>query len=110
MGKLHDLREVVSAPGWLLQMLATVSNEEATNIAIVLWGIWYARNMKVWENKTLIPEITVEWSKKQVLEWKEVQKKKSNQSVPLNRQLMDGQSWVPCIEGGLKLNVDASVI
>lgn len=32
----YDPREVFSAPDWLLQKLGTTTNDEATNIAIVL--------------------------------------------------------------------------
>ena len=49
MNLSYDMRNADSASNWLLHKLATTTDEEASVIATVLWGIWYARNLNVWE-------------------------------------------------------------
>ena len=49
-GVSYDLSMEVSAPSWLLTKLGSFSCDELMNIAKVLWGIWFFRNQRVWEN------------------------------------------------------------
>ncbi|XP_074352092.1 uncharacterized protein LOC141691253 [Apium graveolens] len=51
------------------------------HIATGFWGIWHARNLKVWKEKQVTPELAMQWSSKMAPE-----------------------------EGRVKLNVDASVV
>ena len=39
--------------GWILQCLADYTPEKSATMAMVLWGIWSARNLKVWEKEHL---------------------------------------------------------
>ena len=69
------------------------------------------RNKKVLENSSATPAAAMEWSKKQVLEWREVQKKKrDSHAVSARGAVRDDQKWTALDEGDLKLNVDASVV
>lgn len=65
-----DARLTESALMWLLEKLSNESNKNT-----VLWGVWFARNKKVWENKQLTPAVIVEMSYKQIIEWQEALKR-----------------------------------
>lgn len=60
-------------PGWLLEKLSSETHSNISNISAVMWGIWFARNQQIWENKVLTPAVAVEWSLKQIVEWREAQ-------------------------------------
>ncbi|KAL8123154.1 hypothetical protein AgCh_011229 [Apium graveolens] len=110
IGLVYNMWEVENASEWLLERMCNESHENKVKIAVVLWGIWYARNKKVWEGKQMSPEITVAWSSKQVSEWREVHKKKSQQSAGRSSNTVQRiREWVPPEVGSVKLNVDASV-
>lgn len=106
----YDMHEVESAPDWLLEKLSTTSTIEKEKITMVLWGIWFAINQKMWEGKNITPTILMEIGSKQMSEWQEAMKKKvlSLSAPPV---APDDRSWIwhPADEGCLKLNVDASV-
>lgn len=111
MNTEYDMREVYEAPSWVLHKLATISGDEATKVATVLWGVWYARNLKVWENKVLSPVLAMEGSSKQIMERREaLARRTSEQSNSKSDQTRRIQRWAPPVEGVLKLNVDVSVL
>lgn len=66
LGLEFDTSTIESCPDWLLQSLVSESHERLVQVATVLWGIWSARNLKVWENKVVPPELSMQWSAKQV--------------------------------------------
>lgn len=109
-GLKFDMNTVESAADWLLQKFASEPQEVSDKIATTLWGIWYARNAKVWDNKYLTPALTIEGSTRQVTEWQEAQKKivRNRSSGSKCSHSMNVKWQAPDIEK-LKLNVDASV-
>ena len=99
-----------SAPDWLLQRLAEDDKERMVQVATILWSIWTARNMKVWENKVIPPDLITENSAHQIHQWREMQPRKVvNSSINQQRQ-NDGDHWVAPEVGKVKINVDASVV
>lgn len=95
---------------WLLQFLSSSSEEDIITIATGLWGIWYARNMRVWENKLLSPALTIEWSRKQIIDCREARRKQQtsqNNAAGSGRGTLLG--WTTPALGEFKLNVDASI-
>lgn len=48
-----NMANVENASDWLLQKLSGEPKDVNVQIATVLWGIWYARNLKVWDSKRL---------------------------------------------------------
>lgn len=66
---------VESAADWLLERLVKENHDVVVKIAIGLWGIWSARNVKVWENKQISLAIAMDCSIKQISERREVRKK-----------------------------------
>lgn len=109
-GLSYDMWEVESAPVWLLHKLCTETSENLIKIATVLWGIWWARNKRVWENKEITPDVAIDWSSKQVLDWREMQKRRSQaHKQSLQPTVKPGTKWVPPPLDTYKINVDASV-
>lgn len=60
VGLNYDMREVHSATDWLLQKLEKGKHDEITSICLVLWGIWFWRNKKVWQNQCIKSAIAME--------------------------------------------------
>lgn len=58
----YDMKEVESAPQWVLNKLETAKHEDVINICVVLWGIWFWRNKRVWNDQVVNPVITMEKS------------------------------------------------
>lgn len=70
MGMHFDMWSVEDAAEWLLNKLETGRYAELIRIAMTLWTIWFFRNKKVWDNKVVTPKFAVDWSLKQLQEWK----------------------------------------
>lgn len=56
------LQVVESAPKWLLEVISKGFVMVSEKVVVVLWGIWFARNKKVWEGKLLSPAVAMEIS------------------------------------------------
>lgn len=104
----YDMREEESAPQWVLNKLETAKHEEVTGICVVLWGIWYWRNQRVWHNKSMNPAIAMDNSFKMLSEWKAVRKKVQVSIERRDEGVSAVRRWQPPKSDSLKLNVDAS--
>lgn len=106
----YDMSTVEHVPEWVLLKLAEAPAEEVIRIFVVLWGIWFWRNKKVWENRSVSADFAMEGSFKMVNEWKEA-KRKQTTAVQDRRKSVHkhGYKWTPPEVGALKINVDASV-
>ena len=69
--------------------------------ATVLLGIWMVRNNRVWEGKWVSPAMAVEWSLKQINEWKQAVSLVQGMRVASNVQNQavhqDEIKWQPLI-------------
>lgn len=50
-GLKYDTDMVGSTPEWPIQKINEGLSTEISKIATVLWGIWYWRNKRVWDDK-----------------------------------------------------------
>lgn len=106
----YDMSSEVSAPGWLLSKLDNCSSAEATKIARVLWGVWFLRNKKVWENRVVTAGIAMTWNAKTISDWKEARDKRLVQAVKVSSVRPPVTiKWEKPELGGYKLNVDAAI-
>ncbi|KAL8134789.1 hypothetical protein AgCh_009705 [Apium graveolens] len=110
MGMSYDLFTEMSPSSWLLTKLASSSSDEILNIARVLWGVWFFRNQRVWENKSVTAATAMSWSIKNISDWKEAlddraRRRTSNSTSVIQRPV----KWRKPDLGSLKLNVDAAV-
>lgn len=65
----------------------------------------------MWENKVLSPEVAMQWSIKQVSQWREVQSLKTGRSnLRTQGQALEAGRWKAPEVNKLKVNVDASVV
>lgn len=110
VGLSLDMWSVESAPEWLLQQLANSNGERIVKIVTTLWSIWTARNMKIWEQKFINPNVIVEWSVKYVTDWCEAKKRSLKTRISgTTGELTAEARWSPPNVNHFKLNVDASV-
>ena len=106
---VYDMHDVQSAPQWvLINKLETAKHEEAVNICIILWGIWFWRNKKVWNNQVVNPAIAMEHSFNIVRDWRTASQKTQLHSSRKEVAVAEDRRWKPPAVGTLKLNVDAS--
>lgn len=76
LGLGFDNSQIFSCSKWLLQKLAVEPLDRLAQIATVLWGIWSARNLKVWHSKTLTTQLAMQWGILQVKQWRDSQQLK----------------------------------
>ncbi|XP_074357898.1 uncharacterized protein LOC141697415 [Apium graveolens] len=89
--------------------MATGSDSELIKISTVLWRVWFARNKRIFENKSMTPAATMSWSGKQILEWQTINKKSLVAGNGGNDKQVDDRKWKPPDAGYSKINIDASV-
>lgn len=110
VGLLFDTMAIESAPEWLLQKLSDDTEDSLIKISAVLWGIWFARNNKIFEGKNITPAAVVRWSRSQIEEWRAVNRKKlRNQNRLMIDQQLYKDKWSRPGIGKFKVNVDAAV-
>ncbi|XP_017224846.1 uncharacterized protein LOC108201070 [Daucus carota subsp. sativus] len=94
---------------WLLDRFNSEPDDVLIKIAVVLWGIWFARNKRIFENTNLTPAMAMNWSKIQVEEWRQANKKLQVDTDPLSSSARADIKWKPPSHGVFKVNVDAAV-
>lgn len=106
-----DMSREEYAPSWLLSKLQTDTQENLVSIAAVLWGIWYARNRRVWDEKEVPPKLAVQGRLKKINEWENAVKRVKEMSQNRNQgsNAASTDRWKRPEEGSLKAHVDASV-
>lgn len=53
-------RAIENCNDWVLKCLAAYNAEVMENMAKVLWGIWLARNLRVWEEKNVTADTAMQ--------------------------------------------------
>lgn len=110
MGLQFNMWEVENAHSWLLERLSTDSYESLSKVAMTLWGIWFFQNKKVLENKVVTSQFAMNWSMKQLEEWRaahvKVNLKQSAQGITKQKPRT---KWGTPAAGAFKLNVDVAV-
>ncbi|KAK1396329.1 hypothetical protein POM88_006192 [Heracleum sosnowskyi] len=69
---------------------------------MTLWGIWFARNHKVWEGKIINPSTVVEISMKQKHDWQEAMKSKQLKTAALSMKPAEMQRRIRTLNGNLR--------
>lgn len=108
-GLCFDMSQVYSAPDWLIHKLDTANQEESIMVASVLWGIFFWRNKKVWEDKAVTTDVAMVLSLNNVLDWRKARVQKGL-GCPGNRNIVcsNDRKWKPPPHSAVKVNVDAS--
>lgn len=71
MGVDVDSWDIEDSSEWLLRKLANGPKQELIKISTVLAGVWFTRNKNIFEHKSMTSEAVMEWSKKQISDWRE---------------------------------------
>lgn len=80
-------------------------------ISMIIWEIWSARILKIWQDKVVTAQQTIQLSALQVTQWRESQQRvQSNGRVCGYHTLVGDIIWKPPREGWLEVNVDAHII
>lgn len=79
-GFQFDMSTVDSAPDWLLNKLDTADNDELVNICTILWGVWFWRNKKVWEDRGVSTATAMDGSFNSLREWRNARAVRSGNS------------------------------
>lgn len=104
------MSEVEYSPDWLLQKLSMADHDEIILIAKVLYGIWFFRNKKVWENKTVNSRVTMDWSVKYFADWKLAKASRTQVTIASTVRCQPlVHRWKPLELGSFKLNTDAAI-
>lgn len=104
------MQKVEYAPDWLIERVGSGTHIEIVLITKVLWGIWFFRNKKIWENKVVSHVIVMDWSSKFFSDQKQAKAQRNNlQKSNVEHVVCHSHRWVPPPSGWLKLNVDAAV-
>lgn len=110
-GLSFDLWEIGDVSNWLLNKLMTESHVQISKIAMILWTIWFFRNKRVWEEKSVNPVFAVDWGLKQLHDWKkavaQVQNSQQAYTTVINKENV---KWVKPEQGKFKVNVDAGIV
>lgn len=68
-GGEYDISDVEHLSTWVLEKLSSETNSDLVRIARTLWGIWFARNKRVWEGKQMAPNVSMEIAANMIDEW-----------------------------------------
>ncbi|KAL8135927.1 hypothetical protein AgCh_010516 [Apium graveolens] len=100
--------EVLST--WVLERMGSESEERLMKLVKAMWGIWWARNRRVWENKVVPPLRAIETCSKMISEWQATQEKAQSSVMGGGRLGNRGViKWQPPLLGWHKANVDAAI-
>lgn len=106
----ESMDDVKHASSWLLDMFSKEDAEVLQKMAIVLSGIWFSRNRKVWEGKIITLAVTFDLSSKQVQDWQEANcRRQSDNNHSAASNVVSQIVWQPPPLGQFKLNVDAAL-
>jgi hypothetical protein len=105
---------------WLIYMVNSLKEEDIAYIAAIIYGIWYARNQHVFDNRDIEEWATLDNATKSIQEYKQATCREGpNQGInrsrgPNNqhRQNPNGnrnQGWSKPEEGTIKINCDANL-
>lgn len=62
LGRDFDTIEIETVSSWILEKLGTELEGKLIKLVKIFWGIWWARNKKVWDNSLVPPLVAMETS------------------------------------------------
>ncbi|XP_074378180.1 uncharacterized protein LOC141719707 [Apium graveolens] len=90
------MSQVHYAPDCLLSKLATSSQAENIKLSTVLWGIWFWRNKRVWEDKLVNADLAMDLSFNSFFEWRKARlKERYVGTVHREGSVKNDHKWCP---------------
>ncbi|XP_074327679.1 uncharacterized protein LOC141665589 [Apium graveolens] len=94
---------------WVQGIFESTSHDMRAKVATLCWGIWKARNEKVWNNKISSVNGVLSSAVSYLTQWKSTQSR-FFEALPQAGCAEDGaMSWVKPHEDSVKINVDAAL-
>lgn len=75
----------------------------------ILWGIWFFKNKRVWEDKTVTAHVVVKWGKSRIAEWSQAKKHVQQQGSGKSAKPNQVHKWKKPAPGAFKINVDVAI-
>lgn len=54
---------VEDAISWLVNMVSSQPSDILIKMVTILWGVWFFKNKRVWENRFVSAKVAMKWSK-----------------------------------------------
>lgn len=106
----YDWSSVENAHEWLFEKISCAPVDEVARICTVLWGVWFWRNKKVWDDKTVTPAFAMDSCFRIYSEWLDAKKQNvPNLSQSKSNRKKGDNIWQPPKLDSFKVNVDASL-
>lgn len=94
LGLGYDWSNVEHAHDWLLEKISNAPADEVVKVCIVLWGVWFWRNKKVWDEKFVTSAFAMDSNFKMYSESIDAKRKQSitvSQARPV--KVNSGNRW-----------------
>lgn len=99
----------VNFAGWFEHVMGQYSNGMISNIGMLLWSIWNARNSVVWQGTYMHVDEVIRVARSTLDQWLEAQKKNFIPSVVTVYAMEGSELWTKPVGETIKINVDAAL-
>nr|GMD87065.1 uncharacterized protein LOC109159918 [Ipomoea batatas] len=108
-GMVWGCSSSVDLLAWLKVRFDSLTKSELTHFITICWGIWNARNQKVWNMIDTSPQLVVKKSLAFLKTWKSVRQPPPIPILHASSFNSERKQWLKHVYGIPKLNIDASV-
>jgi hypothetical protein len=110
-------QQLTNFPDWLAYAISTLKEEDVIYMVAIIYGIWYARNQKIFEDRDIEGHVTIESANTSIQEYQQAlhatsQQGTSTRSSNSHRQRPSSNTpkhWFKPNQGVIKVNSDANL-
>lgn len=109
IGVANNTDNPTTFAGWLEMIMGQHTNSMIPKIAMLLWSVWKARNMVIWQDTYQHVDEVLRTARSTLDQWIEAQAKNFVPSIG-NLHTMDGKElWTKPSQQTIKINLDAAL-